>query len=199
MLGKIFLKIRIRKRICYQVINKTKNYKTNSHPIPSFSEIFKKQKKVDIVRDTPKHENNISAITSSEVVDNPTGNTSHTSQGLTNSQVDIGRNKLRAKKKKKNVVKAGVIDVNIEGPDINIPQTLENTLNNQLVGTRDKSMNKRKAIKGLRARTPAKIKKNNRGEKRLLPSDWYESERKKKKQYNIVRANTNYDMWRLCW
>jgi hypothetical protein len=81
------------------------------------------------------------------MVDNPTGNTSHTSQGLTNSHVDIGRNKLRAKKKKKNVVKAGVIDVNIEGPDINIPQTLENTLNNQLVGTRDKSMNKRKAIK----------------------------------------------------
>ena len=171
--------------------NKQKRiYKTNSHPIPSFSEIFKKQKKVDIVRDTPKHENNISAITSSEMVDNPTGD-------ITNSHVDIGRNKLRAKKKKKNVVKAGVIDVNIESPDINIPQTLENTLNNQLVGTRDKSMNKRKAIKGLRARTPAKIKKNYRGEKRLLPSDWYESERKKKKQYNIVRANTNYDMWRL--
>ena len=179
------------------MINKQKIYKTNSHSIPSFSEIFKKQKKVSLVRDTPKHENNIPAITSSEVVDNPAGNTSYTPQGLTNSQVDIGRNKLRAKKKKKIVVKAGVIDVNTESPDINIPHALENPVNNQLVGTRDKFMNKRKAIKGLKARTPAKIQKNNRGEKRLLPSDWHESERKKNKKYNIVRINPKNDMWRL--
>jgi aspartate/methionine/tyrosine aminotransferase len=124
------------------------------------------------------------------MVDNPTRNTSYTPQG---------RIKLLAKKKKKNVLKAGVIDVDIENPDINIPQTLETSINNQLVEARDKSTNKRKAIKGLRARTPAKIKKNYKGEKRLHPLDWYESERKKKKQYNIVRneGKINYDMWRL--
>ena len=43
---------------------------------------------------------------------------------------------------------------------------------------------KRKAVKGLKARIPAKIQKNNRGEKRLLHPDWEESERKKNK--NII-------------
>ena len=96
-------------------------------------------------------------------------------------------------------MKAGVIDVDIENPDIKIPQTLEIPINDQLAGARDKSANKRKAIKGLRARTPAKIKKNNKGEKRLHPLGWYESERKKKKEYNIVRneGKSNYDTWRL--
>ena len=137
------------------------------------------------------------AITSSGVVDNPARNTSYIPEGLMNSQVDVGRNKLKAKNKNKNVVKAGVIGVNTETPVINIPHAPENPVNNQLVGSRDKFVNKRKAVKGLKARTPAKIQKNNRGEKRLLPSDWHESERKKNKKYNIVRINPNYDMWRL--
>ena len=127
---------------------------------------------VGIVRETPKHENNTPAITSSEMVDNPTRNTSYTPQG---------RIKLLAKKKKKNVLKAGVIDVDIENPDINIPQTLETSINNQLVEARDKSTNKRKAIKGLRARTPAKIKKKYRGEKKITPLGLVRIRKKKQK------------------
>ena len=44
-------------------------------------------------------------------------------------------------------MKAGVIDVDIENPDIKIPQTLEIPINDRLAGARDKSTNKRKAIK----------------------------------------------------
>ena len=165
-----------------------KIYKTNPS-IPSFSEIFKK-KKIGIVREQPKHENNTPDISSSEMFDNPNRNKPNVPQG---------RVKLLAKNKKKNVSKAGVIGVDIENPDIKIPQTLEIPTNDQLAGVIDKSTNKRKAIKGLRARTPAKIKKYDKGEKRLHPLGWYESERKKKKEYNIVRneGKINYDTWRL--
>ena len=174
-----------------------KIYKTNSHSIPSFSEIFKKQKKVGLLRDIPKPENNTSDVTSGGVVGDPARNTLYTSENPTNGQVDVRRNKIKAKKKIEKVVKAGVAGVDMQTPVINILHTSENPVNNQLAGSRDKFMNKRKAIKGLKARTPAKIQKNNRGEKRLLPSDWHESERKKNKKYNIVRINPNYDMWRL--
>ena len=70
-------------------------------------------------------------------------------------------------------------------------------IDNQLDLNKDKMVKKRKTVKGVKARTPAKIQKNNRGEKRLLHPDWEESERKKNKKYNIVRIKPNYDLWNL--
>ena len=51
---------------------------------------------------------------------------------------------------------------------------------NQLVVNMDKVVKKRKAVKGLKACIPAKIQKNNKGDKRLQNPAWEESQRKKK-------------------
>ena len=152
---------------------------------PSFS----RNKKNDLFRDVPLPKNNTSDVTSGRPVGNPGRNTLYTSENPMNDQVGVRRNKLKVKKKIEKVVKT-----ELNGVDMHTP---ENPVNNQIVGSKDKVMNKRKALKGLKTRMPAKIQKNNRGEKRLLPSDWQESERKKNKKYNIVRINPNYDMWKL--
>ena len=59
------------------------------------------------------------------------------------------------------------------------------------------STTKRKAVKGLRMYTPMKKEKLNRGDKRLHPSNWSESASKKVKKYNIVKNNSDYNLWRL--
>ena len=88
-------------------------------------------------------------------------------------------------------------DVDTQGLAVNTTCTQEIPVNNQIVVSREKIANKRKAVKGLKARIPAKIQKNNRGEKRLPNPDWEESQRKKNKKYNLVRMNPNYDLWNL--
>ena len=55
------------------------------------------------------------------------------------------------------------------------------------------SPTKRRAVKGLRANTPMKKQKLNRGDKRLHPSNWRESSPKKIKKYNIIKSN----LWRF--
>ena len=59
------------------------------------------------------------------------------------------------------------------------------------------STTKRKAVKGLRTDTPMKKERLNRGDKRLHPSNWTESNPKKLKKYNIIKNNSDYNLWRF--
>ena len=121
----------------------------------------------------------------------------YSSEDHVNSHADDGRNKIKVKKKVEKVVRTEIDDVDIQGLAVNTTRTQEIPVNNQIVVSRDKIANKRKTVKGLKARIPAKIQKNNRGEKRLLHPDWEESQRKKNKKYNVARIELNYDLWNL--
>ena len=81
----------------------------------------------------------------------------------------------------------------------NITQSSEESMRDQ---THINSKNiqpttKRKAVKGLRRDTPMKKERLNRGDKRLHPSNWPESNPKKLKKYNIIKNNSDYNLWRF--
>ena len=64
---------------------------TNSRSIPSFSDIFKKQKKVVQFKDTPPQKTN----TTSEIVGNPPGGMHYSSDDHLSTSTTDGRNKIK--------------------------------------------------------------------------------------------------------
>ena len=103
----------------------------------------------------------------SDVVDDPA--IPYTSDDRLNSQSAGRINKRKSKKK----------DEKVERVDVDKQNPAEIPIDNQLDLNKDKMVKKRKAVKGLKARTPAKIQKNNRGEKRLHNPAWEESQQKR--------------------
>ena len=128
----------------------------------------------------------------SDVVDDPA--IPYTSDDRLNSQSADRRNKIKLKKKDEKVER---VDVDTQNPAVSTSHTQEIAVDNQLVLNKDKMVKKRKTVKGLKARIPAKIQKNNKGEKRLHNPAWEESQQKKIYIYNIVRVNPKYDLWNL--